>query len=867
MPQTIPRSPAGRRAVSASRIPCLHAGCHRWFKTASGLNHHKLSFHSYSFHKSGLPSHLQSTSPHEGIVHDYHEELTGQKCDSNGQPIHPSSLPPPIFKKPPDDWGSYGSQLGFETAEFIFQEAEMSASKIDKLLYLWGCSNGGRPPFSDHNELYETIDATKLGDIRWDTFKLRYNGERPTDNVPPWMDEEYEYWYHDPSTVVENMLSNMEFDGEIDYAPYWDFTAGDKKRRYENFMSGDWAWLQADEIARDPSTHGATFVPIILGSDKTTVSVATGQNDYWLVYLSIGNIHNNVRRAHRNGVKLLSFLAIPKAAKKYTDDPTILSSLKAGMTVPQVMKCPDGHFRRAIFGIGPYIADYLEQVLISGIVQNWCGRCIALPDNLDAGGPPRTAELTRALIEELQAGAAWDEWGIDVNVVPFTEDFPHADICQLLAPDILHQLVKGSFKDHLVEWVGKYLELEYGKVGAKERMMDIDRRIAAALPFPGLRRFPDGWGFSQWTGDDSKALMKGHVPQDIVRTLRAFLEFCYIIRQNVITDDTLKDLRNALERFHHYHEVFRDVGVQTEGFSLPRQHSLVHYEALICLFGAPNGLCTSITESKHITAVKKPWQRSSNGASQHFDDVEDEDEHAGIIDERPALAHSDVKLARCHARGRARSVPALAIELGIPVLSMLIAQFLYEQLSCESTPLPAGACHLPVFTGPLKVFHSATATFVSPSDLSRIGGMRRETIRAIPVWHQGPAWYDTIFVSTDDTFNRMLSMEIARMLCFFSFIYTNGRTYSCALIHWFDHIADEPDKLTGMWMVRPSFMGNGSKNLSIIHLDSIVRSAHLLPIFGHEQVPRAVNFHNSLDIYCGFYVNRFADYHAFELAS
>ncbi|KAI5984035.1 hypothetical protein EDD15DRAFT_2390543 [Pisolithus albus] len=898
MPQTIPRSPAGRRAVSASRIPCLHAGCHRWFKTASRLNHHKSSFHSYSFHKSGLPAHLQSTSPHEGVVRDYHEELTGQKCDSNGQPIHPSSPPPPIFEKPPDDWGSYGSQLGFETAEFIFQEAEMSASKIDKLLYLWGCSNGSRPPFSDHNELYETIDATKLGDIRWDTFKLRYNGERPTDNVPPWMDEEYEYWYRDPSTVVENMLSNTEFDGEIDYAPYRDFTAGDKKRRYENFMSGDWAWLQADEIARDPSTHGATFVPIILGSDKMTVSVATGQNDYWPVYLSIGNIHNNVRRTHCNGVELLSFLAIPKAAKKYTDDPTfrrfkkqlfhtamsrILSSLKAGMTVPQVMKCPDGHFRRAVFGIGPYIADYPEQVLISGIVQNWCGRCIVLPDNLDAGGPPRTAELMRALIEELQAGAAWDEWGIDVNVVPFTEDFPRADICQLLAPDILHQLVKGSFKDHLVEWVGKYLELEYGKAGAKERMMDIDRRIAAAPPFPGLQRFPDGRGFSQWTGDDSKALMKGHVPQDIVRTLRAFLEFCYIVRQNVITDDTLKDLRNALERFHHYREVFRDVGVRTEGFSLPRQHSLVHYEALIRLFGAPNGLCTSITESKHITAVKKPWRRSSKykalgqilRTNQRLSQLAAartdfeahgmlpisrprenilKDEHAGIIDERPALAHSDVKLARCHARGRARSVPALAIELGIPALSMLIAQFLYEQLNCESTPLPAGASHLPVFTGPLKVFHSATATFVSPSDLSGIGGMRRETIRAIPVWHQGPARYDTIFMSTDDTFNGMLSMEIARVLCFF---HLSTQMVALTLAHLF----------IGMWMVRPSFMGNGSKNLSVIHLDSIVRSAHLLPIFGREQVPRAVNFHNSLDIYRGFYVNCFADYHAFELAS
>jgi len=55
------------------------------------------------------------------------------------------------------------------------------------------------------------------------------------------------------------------------------------------------------------------FVPIILGSDKTMVSVGTGNNEYWPLYLSIGNICNNVHHAHRNGVVLLGFLAIPKS--------------------------------------------------------------------------------------------------------------------------------------------------------------------------------------------------------------------------------------------------------------------------------------------------------------------------------------------------------------------------------------------------------------------------------------------------------------------------------------------------------------------------------------------------------------------------
>ena len=54
-------------------------------------------------------------------------------------------------------------------------------------------------------------------------------------------------------------------------------------------------------------------MPIILSSDKTMVSVTTGQNDYWPIYISIGNLHNNVWWGHCNGVALLGFLANPKS--------------------------------------------------------------------------------------------------------------------------------------------------------------------------------------------------------------------------------------------------------------------------------------------------------------------------------------------------------------------------------------------------------------------------------------------------------------------------------------------------------------------------------------------------------------------------
>lgn len=96
----------------------------------------------------------------------------------------------------------------------------------------------------------------------------------------------------------------------------------------------------------------------------------------------------------------------------------------------------------------------------------------------------------------------------------------------------------------------------------------------------------------------------------MVRAFEAYLDFCYLVRRNVITEDTLNEITAALDRFHQYREIFLDTGV-CKDFALPRQHAMKHYRQHIENFGAPNGLCSSITESKHIVTVKRPWRRSS----------------------------------------------------------------------------------------------------------------------------------------------------------------------------------------------------------------------------------------------------------------
>ena len=102
------------------------------------------------------------------------------------------------------------------------------------------------------------------------------------------------------------------------------------------------------------------------------------------------------------------------------------------------------------------------------------------------------------------------------------------------------------------------------------------------------------------------------MPSEVVKCLSAFLEFCYVARRDAITSDALKQLEDALDRFHSHRKFFvGTAGVKGDAVSLPRQHSLVHYLRSMRLFGSPNGLCSSITESKHIKAVKEPWRRSN----------------------------------------------------------------------------------------------------------------------------------------------------------------------------------------------------------------------------------------------------------------
>ncbi|KAL4079927.1 hypothetical protein V8B97DRAFT_2020677 [Scleroderma yunnanense] len=637
-------------------------------------------------------------------------------CDASGNILPAGQPPKPFPEKPTDNWLPYSSHSEFELADFLFRHSQMSTVNINELLDLWNATllSMGQGVFRDSAEMYKTINSTPLG---------------------------------------------------------------------------DWAWKQADAIAQDPATHGSTFVPIILSSNKTTVSVMMGQNDYYPLYLSIGNIWNKVHHAHCNGVVLIGFLAMPHTDKEHASTPAfqhfqcqlfhaslahILCNLKPTMTEPKVMQFGDGHYCNVIFGLSPYITDYEEEVLLPCIVQGWCAKCLAPKSNLDTDALYWNHEHTEALIELQES---WDKYGIVGELVPFTNNFPCADIYELIAPNLLHQIIKGIFKDHLVEWVKNYLKAVHGPAQANAILDDIDQRIAAVAPFIGLHCFPEGHYFKQWTGNDLKALMKvylpaieGHVLIKIMWTFHALLEFTYLACCNVITEDTLAAIQDAIRHFHEYQEIFHQSGTVST-FSLPCQHAMKHYPDLICLFGAPNGLCMSITESKHINAVKDPyWQTNCNKplgqmliinqcldklgtcltvamqllATQDRNNVDSSLQHSqvpgshhgnnednGEAVDCPMSIEAHVKLAwtgcKYPMNSSSFTVVQLAEELSLPHLTTLMEEFLFQQLnpndSCDLRDVPLHECPA---CNKIMVINSAAALFYMPSDVSGIGGMWHE---------------------------------------------------------------------------------------------------------------------------------------------
>ncbi|KAF7377221.1 hypothetical protein MSAN_00142000 [Mycena sanguinolenta] len=508
--------------------------------------------------------------------------------------------------------GPFRDDDEWQLAKWLIKHVGHTAT--EEFLKLPIISDRAKPSYGGKKDFFEKIDSLP-GGAKWSCKILDVKGDLPDLEKDPTgatkRHEQCELWWRDPVECVKELIGNPIFRDVMRYAPeklYAD--PGEQVEIVNEMWTASW-WSEIQK--RLPP--GVTIAPLILSSDKTMLSNFRGDNSAWPVYLTIGNISKDTRRqVSSHATVLIGYLPIPKfdcfdkntrSLAKYRlfhQCMTIImaSLIEAGKKgVPMV--CADSMVRNVWPIFAAYVADYPEQCLVACCKENRCPICKVSPnargDHEDH--PPRDVRETLYLMKR-QQDSEKDQ--------PFEDDGIRAVYPPPSPPDLLHQLHKGVFKDHLVSWCTEII----GK-------LEVDRRFREMPDHPGVRHFKNGIsGVSQWTGTEHKEMEKvflglvaaGAHPQ-MVEAVRGLIDFAYFASLQSHTSVTLAGMRNALDTFHRNKQIFIDLKGRNSHFNIPKIHSLEHYVALILLFGSADGFNTEAPERLHIDYAKNAYRASN----------------------------------------------------------------------------------------------------------------------------------------------------------------------------------------------------------------------------------------------------------------
>ncbi|KAK6969575.1 hypothetical protein R3P38DRAFT_3336834 [Favolaschia claudopus] len=663
-----------------------------------------------------------------------------------------------------------------------------------------------------------------------------------------------------------------------------------------------------------------------------------GNRTTWPVYLTIGNISKDIRRqASSHATILVGYLPVGKfmgysdkqrQAIKYSTFhhcmSVITNSLISAGQKGVDMTCSDGFVRWVWPILAAYVADYPEQCLIANCMENRCPICKCKPDNRGERHPAeqRDQRETLELLREHQSGfknpstaakskADYDELGLRPVYAPFWASLPHSDIFQAFTPDLLHQLHKGVFKDHLVKWCTKIL-------GEKE----VDARFRSMTQHPDVRHFKNGISsVSQWTGSEHKAMEKvfisvvaGAAPERAVAAARAVLDFIYYASFQSHTTASLAGLAHALDEFHLYKDIFISLEARLPGhFNIPKIHSIVHYVSLIRLFGSADGFNTESPERLHIDYAKNAYRASNkrdyiiqmtqwlrrqeavdrftlylewirNGAykpkataSSALPGTDaDGVVVVQVVQATPSAAASAPKVSKTYEIAKHHPA-ALSNIPAHQIISDHHASYFLPAVKAYILP------HSPLDPQPYDRFNLyKRLTFTLPAIAEANSHNRQNIVRATPpvpargVRNPQPAHLDFALIRTgeknDKTDGTALhgllgvfrGLRIAHVKAIFQLpqIYRLKTAHPLAHIEWYTPFGT-PDPVTGLFTIKPSTRNNHVYG-EIIGVDRIVRNCHLLPKFGRK-IDLTWNKDNIVERCSSFFPSPYSDIHNFCL--
>ncbi|KAG1781874.1 hypothetical protein EV702DRAFT_1184927 [Suillus placidus] len=512
--------------------------------------------------------------------------LTGPCLTADSVPVCWQGLPIYVAR---EEWG---------LAEWLVKS--LGQTRTDDFLKLPITQNRTKPSFHNNQSFLQKVDELPHG-AAWSCKKVKVQGNK-TDEKGQMLHEDVELWARDPVECVKELIGNPLFHDHMVYAParaYKD-PAG-LHQVIDDMWTVDW-WCDKQKLL----PKGATIAPIILASDKTCLSQFQGDKSAWPVYLTIGNIAKEKRRQmSARATVLIGYLPAGKL-DCFTSDARSLAGYRLFHHCRNgvEMVCADSLVRRVYPILAAYVADFPEQCLVACCKENWCPKCDPLNSLM------RDPEVTKEILEKRKNGQhpiQFDDNGLHAVYNPFWANLPHANIFLAFTPDLLHQVHKGVFKDHLVKWC---LEI----VGEDE----VDARFKTMPDYPGLRHFKKGIStVRQWTGTEHKemqhvfvGLLAGAVPSRVLVVARAILDFSYYAQLQMHTAESLDGLESALAVFHANKDVLQELEVR-EHFNIPKIHQMSHFVKSITLFGSIDSFNSELPEQLHIDFAKDAYRASN----------------------------------------------------------------------------------------------------------------------------------------------------------------------------------------------------------------------------------------------------------------
>jgi len=333
-----------------------------------------------------------------------------------------------------------------------------------------------------------------------------------------------------------------------------------------------------------------------------------------------------------------------------------------------LMTCPDGLVQHVFLILAAYVADFPKQCLVACCKESRCPKCMVAQDK-HGELAWSSAHVQRQMLKSLKkfedSKMLKEEFeahlGLWAVYEPFWANLPHCDIFMCITPDILHQLHKGVFKDHLVSWCSQII----GEA-------TLDARFWAMTSYSGLCHFKKGISSrKQWTGSDHKELqwvflgvVARLLDECALIAVRGILDFTYYAQYQSHTATTLKKMDTALWSFHQHKSIFVDLGIHND-FNIPKIHLMLHYQhPFVCL-------------AVQMAPTPSFWSDSISISPKKLTDLATN----GIIPPRWPLG----SVNKTQSTWKNPFSPGIAIKIAILTISSLATSTVAAQMGCLMT--------------------------------------------------------------------------------------------------------------------------------------------------------------------------------------